>query len=665
MGADIFQPFASGAPPIPTRSEYPVPTSFVRRRTSPVSEVGASPLSTLDSTPLQTNKFHANLFLGSQSAAAWTQPYSVYWSKGRGNCQSWGMSISHIERDGLAYGPTNQYNACNYFFGPVGIQHMCLSAVELGSPTALYMDSLEQFSANANFCTNPNAPPIMSLPLIQGMGFVTAIYRGCTPQVQSSVFYRDFKYCGTINGNLTEKYNVTLEDGFTWLIYRTNQGAGSIQPMKKMSNSTIQGDPGFQGFIQVAKVPKGADSSKYDASAGAYATSCQLSAVEDGSSIRYSFTWTKAGLNQPLLMFALPHHTGSFDNNTRQATTTLKLWTVTKGQATAVLADSWTMLEPTFQNLGFAPYDINYGPITQISQEAQARVIWVAERESKQDVHGQCVLNSMYFSGKGLGKFAMIAYVLNDIVHRPDLVGQLLPKIKDALAVFINNGQPNPLAYEEAWRGVVSIAGLSGDPGQDFGNSFYNDHHFHYGYFVYTAAVIGYLDPQWLTNTKNKDWINMLVRDFANPVTDQHYPFSRAFDWYEGHSWAKGLFESADGKDQESSSEDGNASLALKMWAKVTGESNLEATADLRIAIQKRSFPKYFLMEKDNTCQPPNFIGNKAIGIAFNNKIDHATYFGANIEYIEGIHMVPCCPVSSIMRSAKFGTSLFPTPLLL
>ena len=91
------------------------------------------------------------------------------------------------------------------------------------------------------------------------------------------------------------------------------------------------------------------------------------------------------------------------------------------------------------------------------------------------------------------------------------------------------------------------------------------------------------------------------------------------------------------------------------MWGKVSGNASLEATGDLRIAIQQRSFHNYFLMEASNTNQPSQFIGNKVTGILFENKIDHATYFGANIEYIQGIHMIPCSPVSSIMRSQEFG----------
>lgn len=63
------------------------------------------------------------------------------------------------------------------------------------------------------------------------------------------------------------------------------------------------------------------------------------------------------------------------------------------------------------------------------------------------------------------------------------------------------------------------------DAGLDFGNTFYNDHHFHYGYFVHAAAIIGFLDPTWLANGTNKNWVNMLVRDYANGVeNDSQFP---------------------------------------------------------------------------------------------------------------------------------------------
>jgi endo-1,3(4)-beta-glucanase len=173
-----------------------------------------------------------------------------------------------------------------------------------------------------------------------------------------------------------------------------------------------------------------------------------------------------------------------------------------------------------------------------------------------------------------------------------------------------------PLDYDTVWRGVVSSASYTGDVNADFGNTLYNDHHFHYGYFVHAAAIIAYLDPTWLTQNTNRDWVNTLLRDYANSVDDDPYfPFSRSFDWFHGHSWAKGLFDSADGKDEESSSEDAFAAYAIKMWGRVVGDPNMEARGNLQLAILARSLQSYFLLTDNNKNQPPLFVPNKVPGI--------------------------------------------------
>ena len=41
-------------------------------------------------------------------------------------------------------------------------------------------------------------------------------------------------------------------------------------------------------------------------------------------------------------------------------------------------------------------------------------------------------------------------------------------------------------------------------------------------------------------------------------------------------------------------------------------------------------------------------------GILFENKIDHTTYFGTNIEYIQGIHMLPLLPHTPLIRTPSF-----------
>lgn len=62
----------------------------------------------------------------------------------------------------------------------------------------------------------------------------------------------------------------------------------------------------------------------------------------------------------------------------------------------------------------------------------------------------------------------------------------------------------------------------------------------------------------------------------------------------------------------------------------------------------------YMLMSPGKTVQPPAFVPNFVTGILFMNKADHATYFGMNIEYIHGIHMIPLTPISPFIRDKQF-----------
>ena len=117
--------------------------------------------------------------------------------------------------------------------------------------------------------------------------------------------------------------------------------------------------------------------------------------------------------------------------------------------------------------------------------------------------------------------------------------------------------------------------------------------------------------------------MNALVRDAANPsLKDNLFPFSRMFDWYHGHSFAKGLFESADSKDEESTSEDVFFSYAIKMWGHVIKDRSMEARGNLMLSIQARTLTDYFLMQKNNANQPSNFIGNKVTGIVGSPLLD-------------------------------------------
>lgn len=70
-------------------------------------------------------------------------------------------------------------------------------------------------------------------------------------------------------------------------------------------------------------------------------------------------------------------------------------------------------------------------------------------------------------------------YTLNDLLDEKALGQAGLTKLKEAFSTFVKNKQVFPLVYESVWGGVVSSSTYStGDIYADFGNAYYNDHHF-------------------------------------------------------------------------------------------------------------------------------------------------------------------------------------------
>ncbi|KAJ5920307.1 hypothetical protein N7516_011165 [Penicillium verrucosum] len=641
---DIFQPVATGS----------VPANIKSRDDHPVQNEHAN---TTD--PIATNKFYAGLFLGTQTNATFTQPYSLGWSKGSGSLKSWGMGISHIEPHMVAYGPTNDKipgKPVQYYINPVGLQHLVFSATELGKSSIMNVEQPKAFSAHAVIKRSPGSAQQITFPVVQGMAYTTAVYNDLQPVLESGVFFRKVVNAGSPRPGIF-KYQVFLEDDTNWLVYVT-PADGQDPKFKLVSKTDLRGLKGFSGTIQVAKNPAGKSGEKfYDNSSGVYPVAGEISGSVTDDVGSYTLSWTKAGKDTkgtPLIMFALPHHVHSFDNSTQGRITDIHLRTTTKGNSTAVIGESWTMVEQNLPiDIGFAPWSTTQGSAHELSAAAQKAILQAAPHELKQNIPEQTSLNSMYYSGKALSKFATLVYTVNQLGNNVDLATDAFQQLKKSFDLFVQNKQQYPLAYDTVWKGVVSTAGYNGDLNQDFGNTAYNDHHFHYGYFIQAAAIIGSLDPSWLA--ANKEWVNMLVRDAGNSATDDpHFPFSRSFDWYNGHSWAKGLFESFDGKDQESTSEDTMFAYAIKMWGQTTGDASMEARGNVMLGILGRSLNNYFLMEDDNVNQPANFIGNKVTGILFENKVDHTTYFGANLEFIQGIHMLPLMPHSPFTRRKEF-----------
>lgn len=613
--------------------------------------------------PIETNKFYANMLLDDRNLYTYPFPYSVWWTGNDvdGFC---GLAVSHEDASSRVFGPDINSSPCEFFFSPTGVMSVCLGAHWGGAPS-FSTNSWGPMSVNAVLSYNSTHA---QFPIASGMGFVTGIYTGVAPIVSSQVGFRSVTTAVIVRAGIT-RVNALLENNTTWSIYVSSPRGSSVTISQTDSQHITVNSTESGLVVQVAKLGDTSWQAVIDSAAGAYPTQVSLSGgvTSDYKVATYRLNYNLAGSSTGggTLLYAAPHHVASFTSTMNGRVTGYYLNSPTMGMLRLCVATLFEMYEQLPKDIGFLPWyqgkpvGDSYFSYSNFSGADIDLLVSAAEAETNYvDISSATNLSSMYFSGKVMSKYANILLVVTYIARHTSLAQKLLSKMKDAMNTFIQNKQQTPLFYDIDWKGLVSQAGIQ-DPMADFGNTYYNDHHFHYGYFIHSAAIVAKVDQDiaggsWVKNTTNKDWVQSLIRDIATFGDDLTYPQSRMFDWYSGHGLAKGLFVSADGKDEESSSEDYNAFYGIKLWGEVTGNQSLTARANLILAIESRSMNDYMLYLDSNTIMPSKIIGNKVSGILFENKIDHTTYFGALLQYIQGIHMVPITPISSLIRSPTF-----------
>lgn len=612
-----------------------------------------------NSEPIQTNNFYNNLTLDDQTFPIWTLPYSLWLTKDPG--QDSGMAFNHTDANQKVYGPEPDANPAQFYFNPPKIKSFVISGVGFTPENVeLRLSDHNKLSVTGKLQTKDSGQNHIRLPLVQGMGFITAEYKGIQPVIASQVGFQLFQK--KLDKNGVVKYKALLFNQIVWSVYVT--GDTSVNLELKDPNHIVGNKQGNGTVIQIAR----GESKHYDSTSGAYPTACHISGLvnlNDKKRCQYKLSYDIQGKseNGTTLLWCLPHQYEVLAASISSRKTDLELDSPTKGVMKAFKTNEFAMEESDL------PVDISWEPWSSLksfsgkasySENALSLIKQAAEKDVQQDVVGMANIDSMYTSGKILDKFAYITYVCHFILKDKKLTDTILPKIKQAIEIFSHNKQIFPLVYDKSWKGLISSA----EPGADFGNSNYNDHHFHYGYHIHAIALVAKVDEDlggnWLHDSNNNvlNYAITLVRDIANPSRqDKYFPESRAFDWFHGHSFAHGIFPSGDGKDEESSSEDYHFAHGMKLFAIVTKDADMEARANLMLAIMKRSMNKYMLFKDDNKIQPKNFIKNKVAGITFENKLDYATYFGRGQigdEWIHGIHMIPITPISSYIRDEEF-----------
>ncbi len=234
-----------------------------------------------------------------------------------------------------------------------------------------------------------------------------------------------------------------------------------------------------------------------------------------------------------------------------------------------------------------------------------------------------------YFLGTWYGKAANVLLLLDAASlqkEKQELLAYLKPRFSQSLTYF---------TYQKNLQSVIADQ-------PEFGNEKLNDHHFHYGYYIRTAAILVSVDPSYKNVVENK--INLLIEDIAYiDRKSSMFPFLRNFNIYEGHSYADGFANFGDGNDQESSSEAINAWYGIYLWAKVANNKQLEKTA-LYLYNTEIQGTRYYWFGKNGEYTQSY---NHAIGsIIWGGKIDFSTWFSGKTNMKYGIQILPITPGS-------------------
>jgi endoglucanase Acf2 len=275
--------------------------------------------------------------------------------------------------------------------------------------------------------------------------------------------------------------------------------------------------------------------------------------------------------------------------------------------------------------------------LSGLDERQRAELAEQVRRDVETELSGPASPTDSYFGGKTAYRMAQLARLAQDVGEKQLAADMRERVVSDLETWFTQSCSPGTLrcvAYDPEFRGVVAQ-----EP--SFGSEQFNDHHFHYGYFIAAAALVAEDDPALVER-----WgatLTALAADIAAPASSSALPALRVFDPYAGHSWASGTAPFADGNNQESSSEAVNAWNGLAHWARVSGDERLADQATWQLSLEAATARGYWVEPTDLA---PEFA-HQVVALNWGGKRDWATWFSAEPSAMLGIQLIPMGPVST------------------
>ncbi|KAG9153749.1 hypothetical protein Leryth_005875 [Lithospermum erythrorhizon] len=406
------------------------------------------------------------------------------------------------------------------------------------------------------------------------------------------------------------KYTIKMNNGQTWFLYADKP----INLTHDMSKITALSE--FSGIIRLAVLPD--SGSNTEAILDRFSSCYPVSGTATFTSpFCLEYNWDTRGWGD-LLMLAHPlHQKMIYDSDSSLSMMEGFKYKSIDGDLVGVVGDSWILKTD--------PVSVTWHSIKGVEEESYPEIIDALVKDVAALDAKAISTTSSYFYGK------------------------LVARAASWMGTFSANG----FLYDRKWGGLVTKQG-STDSGGDFGFGIYNDHHYHIGYFLYGIAVLAKVDPLW--GRKYKPQAYSLMADFMNlsKLSDAKYTRVRCFDFWKLHSWAGGLTEFADGRNQESTSEAINAYYSAALMGLAYGDSHLASIASTLSALEIQSAQTWWHIREEGTLYAEDFTReNRVVGVLWSTKRDSGLWF-APADWREtrlGIQLLPLLPISEIVFS--------------
>lgn len=387
------------------------------------------------------------------------------------------------------------------------------------------------------------------------------------------------------------------------------------------------GFPGKDRFLVIAPLPNAKDIALFHKHAFAIPRDTRLSWNYDRAAGTITTTWRVSaealkGNSKAVLQGFLPHH---WRENTSPLVFNGISYTTIRGQMKCAAGEEFTIRYPFHGIMPNLPAPAGAG----FDRE---RMKWYLANHFANPA--RALGTDTYSGGKSLQQYAQAALVASQLgdPSAPAITAKLRAQLENWLA-YTPGEKDRFFAYYPRRKGLVGF-------NVSYGSQHFTDHHFHYGYFVFTAGVLSQLQPDFAE--QYGEMARLIAKTYANyDRKDGRFPFLRTFDIWRGHSFADGN-GFPDGNNQESTGEAVNSWAGLILLGEALGDAEMTAAGVMGYAFETRANVEYWFDPHDDVF--PAAFPHNACGMIWCNSIVWGTWFTASPGWIYGIQWIPSAP---------------------